>query len=71
MLIRRLFNEQEATSILQMPLSKMGEMDKQNWIHTKSGIFFVNSAYKWLAKLRNQNGSLPESSYRREHESKM
>ncbi|KAF5475754.1 hypothetical protein F2P56_007529 [Juglans regia] len=43
--IRNLFSYEEATVILQIPLSRLGNCDKQIWGFTKHGIFTVRSAY--------------------------
>ncbi|KAF5468558.1 hypothetical protein F2P56_012701 [Juglans regia] len=43
--IRNLFSHEEATVILQIPLSRLGTCDKQIWGFTKDGVFTVRSAY--------------------------
>ncbi|KAF5458726.1 hypothetical protein F2P56_022736, partial [Juglans regia] len=44
-LIRNLFSYEEASVILKLPLSRLGNGDKQIWGCTKEGIFTVRSAY--------------------------
>ncbi|KAG2679988.1 hypothetical protein I3760_11G077300 [Carya illinoinensis] len=44
-LVRQIFSDSDADCILKLPLGLMASEDKQIWQWTKSGNFFVRSAY--------------------------
>jgi hypothetical protein len=51
-LIKRIFNEEEATKICSMAICPQRQQDKLVWVGTKNGIFSIKSAYH-LAREKN------------------
>lgn len=54
-LIHRLFNQENAATILQMPINRMGMKDKLIWTHTQNG--YPSRRSVWIKGLR---GAAPE-----------
>lgn len=61
-LITRLFNRKDATTIRQIPISKMRQKDRLVFYHSNNGIYSVGSAYQVLASAKSQFCTQPKSS---------
>ncbi|KAK6116053.1 hypothetical protein DH2020_008322 [Rehmannia glutinosa] len=53
--IKQIFEKIDADRILSMHISRRFPPDKYIWIHSKSGLFTVKSAYYWIKAREDQN----------------
>ncbi|CAA0827189.1 Unknown protein [Striga hermonthica] len=61
-LIQKLFTDQEATEILNIPLEDTANRDIFIWVEEKNGIFSVKSCYNSILDMKKKEIAVPESS---------
>ncbi|GAA0151152.1 hypothetical protein LIER_09934 [Lithospermum erythrorhizon] len=55
-LVRRLFDEEDTSRILAIPLSKFHVRDKMVWNHTKCGTYLTSSGYRSARDYKKDEG---------------